>query len=402
MDLFSRLDKSKPMEDSDSSLSIRSDVDPLKKVIVHLPDEGIEWVTPTNKDYLLYDDIVYLPHMQEEHRVLQDVLAAFGGDSSVYDIRDLLEEILRDSGVRTELLEAVRGLESLSDKAYQILSEIDTVMLSSALLAGYIHEGEVIVKPLPNLIFTRDIGAMVNGHALICHANKAPRKRENLVTWFVLHHHPMFTELRENDRYIDISGDARTLVDNLKNDKISIEGGDIMMIDKGHLLIACSERTSEEALSMAMKIAFDKNVVKKFTIADIPKEAYCMHIDTIFTKIDDEDFVYYHKLFKDQSKVRITQYYQDGSEPVKFDTLEDLIRSDYPNARMIKCAKGEEFYEDREQWTMACNTVAVKPGVVLSYERNTHTFATFEEHGYHIVMAEDILSAFEAGLSKPE
>ena len=218
----------------------------------------------------------------------------------------------------------------------------------------------------------------------------------------MLHHHPLFSDLRENDRYIDISGDAKTLVDNLRDDSVSIEGGDITMINEDHLLIACSERTSEEALSMAMKIAFEKKVVRKFTIADIPKEGYCMHIDTIFTKIDDEDFVYYHKLFRDQKQVRITQYYQDGSDPVRFNTIEDLIKSEYPEARMIKCAKGEAFYEDREQWTMACNTVAVKPGVVLSYERNTHTFAAFEEHGYHIVMAEDILSAFEAGISKPE
>ncbi len=390
------------MEESDSSLSVSSDVGSLRKVIVHMPDEGIEWVTPTNKDYLLYDDIVFLPHMQHEHQVLQDVLSAFAGPSSVYDIRDLLEETLRDATVRAELLQAVLALESLSEKAFQVLSDIDEGMLATALLAGYIYEGEVIVKPLPNLIFTRDIGAMVNDHVLICHANKAPRKRENLITWFVLHYHPMFSELRANDRYIDISGDAQSLVDNLMDGSACIEGGDITMINKDHLLIACSERTSQAGLDRVMKIAFDKDVVKKFTIVDIPKEGYCMHIDTIFTKVDEEDFVYFDKLLTDTEQVKVTQYYQDGSAARTFATLQELILSEYPNARFIKCGKGQERFDEREQWTMACNTVAVKPGVIITYGRNTLTLEAFAEHGYNVIMAEDLLAAIEAGVGNIE
>jgi arginine deiminase len=151
-----------------------------------------------------------------------------------------------------------------------------------------------------------------------------------------------------------------------------------------------------------MKIAFDKQVVKKFTIVDIPKEGYCMHIDTIFTKVDEEDFVYFDKLFVDTEQVTVTQYYQDGSSPKTFTTLEELIKSEYPNARFIKCGKGLDRYEEREQWTMACNTVAVKPGVVITYGRNTHTLDAFAEHGYNVVMAEDLLAAIEAGVSNTD
>ena len=390
------------MRGNEEECMVHSDIATLKKVIVHLPDEGIEWVTPTNKDFLLYDDIVYLPAMIEEHKVLQNVLKAFVGKENVLDIEDMLVEVLRDTNRRLEMIQAVEALENLDKDTVQVLQDLDYTVLAQALIRGYKMDSKPIITPLPNLIFTRDIGAMVNDHLLICHATKSPRKRENLITWMVLRYHPLFSDFRENDRYLDVSGDLQNLVSNLQKGTYSVEGGDINILNENHLIIACSERTNLAALHLLRDIAFEKNVVGKFTIIDIPKEEYCMHIDTIFSQVAEKDFVIFDKLLMDPEQVSITQYLKGQQDPVTFENVEELLLAEYPDARFIHCGNGQAPHDEREQWTMACNTVALKPGVAITYGRNTRTLEAFEEKGYKTVFARDLLAAIESGVLDPE
>lgn len=387
---------------NDSKFRVHSDIAHIRSIVVHQPDAGIEWVTPTNKDFLLYDDIVYLPRMQEEHEIFNGILKAFAGEDNVLDLEDLLADVLQDAGKATELLKGVQALENLSDTSVTLLLQLDPAALSNALFAGYRHGDKNVLEPVPNLIFTRDIAAMVEDHLLICHASKLPRKRENLMTWFVFHYHPMFASLLQNDRYLDISGSFDVLVKNLLSNEFTIEGGDITYLGNKNLLIACSERTNMAGIERIRDIGFEKGIIDRLTVVDIPKEAYCMHIDTIFSQINTHDYVVFDKILLNKKFVNVFQFQKGKTEPVHFENLAEMLRAEDPKARFIHCGGGMSPFDEREQWTMACNTVAVKPGVVVTYGRNTRTLKAFEECGYKIVKAKALLAAYEAGVKTPE
>jgi arginine deiminase len=378
-------------------LSATSDIAVLQKVIVHHPDNGIEWVTPSNKDFLLYDDIVYLPKMQNEHHQFMKLMELFVGKGNVVDIVEMLAEIIENRDLAISMLECIANLENLDGPTLEILKGLPTKELAEALISGFKVGDNIIIQPCPNLIFTRDIGVLVQDHLLVCFAAKNPRKRENIITWFVLHHHEAFKSYQESNSFIDISTTAQSLVENLKTGELSFEGGDIMMLAPKHMIIGCSERTNLAGILALRDVCFQKGVLDKITMVDIPKDEYCMHLDTIFTPIDTQDFVVFDKILLDSTQFKIDQYQKGKDEPVRFATLHELLSREFVNANFVHCGGGQSPYDEREQWTMACNTVAMKPGVVISYFRNPKTMAGFQEAGYQILDGEKLIADVEAG-----
>lgn len=374
---------------------VDSDIEILKKVIVHRPDGGIEWVTPFNKDELLYDDIVFLPKMQEEHGLLTDVLSFFVGAENVLELGDLLHDVLKQTNLRVALLSEVFKLENVTDDARHVLTRLSPQQLAQALIEGYKEEGTVVMNPLPNLIFTRDIGAVVNNFVITCQAEKMPRKRENIITWFVTHHHTIFKA--GGYRHLDLCPRADHLATTLSNRAETIEGGDIILLTNSHLLIGCSERTNMVALWRIRELLRKNKVVKKFTIVDIPKEEYCMHIDTIFSKVNHHDYVLFEKVLQDPTQVSIETFDLETSTSQRFETMKDLVLAHDPEARFVACGNGEYPYDQREQWSSACNFVTVKPGVAITYRRNTKTIEGFKELGYEVIAAENFLAEAAAG-----
>lgn len=263
-------------------MTINSEIQTLRKVIIHEPDLGIEHISPEIAEQLLYDDIVFLPRMIEEHFTFTSTLRQLLGKENVYELDDLLREILVKDEVREELIEFLFDKEDLGLGQYEKLKQIELQDLASTLISGLHPETqEMILAPLPNLVFTRDIGCVINDHMLVCKANKSARLRENFLTKFIIHHHPLFASFK--DKIIDF-----VLDENLEKDAgISIEGGDVMLVHPRHLLIGESERTTLDAIFELKQILFDKDIVDFVTVVEIPNERYCMHLDTIFTLLDD-------------------------------------------------------------------------------------------------------------------
>jgi arginine deiminase len=374
---------------------VTSDIDILRKVIVHRPDQGIEWVTPFNKAELLYDDIVFLPKMQEEHSLLTGVLSFFAGEENVLEFTDLLTDILTDAKLRSQLLDEVFKLESLPPDTQLVMQQLSPENLAKALISGYKAGGNVLLNPVPNLIFTRDIGAVVNNYVITCQAEKMPRKRENILTWFITHHHPVFVKV--GYKYLDLCTSSDHLATTLSNRAETIEGGDIIHLSPSHLLIGCSERTNMVALWRIREQLREHKVVEKFTIVDIPKEEYCMHIDTIFSKVNDHDYVLYEHVLQDPTQISIESFDLQGNTSQRFDTIKDLILAEDAEARFVSCGNGEHPFDQREQWSSACNFVAVKPGVTITYRRNTKTIEGFQQLGYKVTPAEEFLQQAAEG-----
>jgi arginine deiminase len=379
-------------------IHVSSETGRLQKVLIHRPDEGIEKVTPSRAVDLLYEDIVYLPKMKEEHDVFTEALSIFTGKNNIIDAQDLLTDILEIPETRNSLLAISSKIEKIGEKTLREISDLSSVELARILISGSIGD-KTIFNPLPNLIFTRDIGVVINDYLLIGLAHKEARKRESLLSFFIFTHHPLFKELYQGKKIIDLSNQGETLLKGQEN--LSIEGGDIMVFDKNHLIMASSERTSPLALQRVKEILFSNNVVERITMVDLPKNRYCMHLDTVFTKISRNECVCFEPIIRRDHKMSATQYSRDGKAEV-FSSLSALLLNDYPDMEFIECGEGISPFDEREQWTDGCNLVAVKDGVCFTYDRNIKTNTALEESGYKLVKATDLIEDFKKGIITAE
>ena len=379
------------------SINVSSDIKLLRRVIVHQPDPGIEWVTPSNADALLYDDIVFLPQMMDQHHRFLEVLTAILGDDSVVEFQHLLEYILKDPRVFTDLLAIVVAYEKVPESQATYLQMLSPDSLAGVLISGVAPEmPEPILPPLPNHIFTRDIGVAINNSFLTCIAGKTARKRESILTWFVAHYHPLFSGEHQSAKFVDLCERSKDLFTILSDTRLAIEGGDVMVIDKNNVFIGNSERTNEYTIRKIAEILFQKDIVERVTMIDIPKLPTCIHLDTLFTQISKTDFVYY-KPFMGEN-LRITQFRGSLENAVTYENIYELVSKMYPKARFIPCGNGRYPYQEREQYASGCNFVALKDGVAVSYARNLKTLEALQEHGYKIISAGELLDGIKMGL----
>lgn len=370
-------------------IHVTSEVDILNAVMVHRPDDGIEVVTPSKALEYLYDDIVYLKRMREEHQLFTDVLRAFIGNDRVLDSQQLLVEVLNagDSQLKEQLVKDVVEWEEIDQALAEKLMSYSVDELVYALFTGMSPDRKTFFfPPLPNNVFTRDIGAVVNDHIIICQASKDPRSRENLLTRYVIYYHPSFADAVTHDRVIDLSKEE---VD------ITMEGGDIMVFDKDHLMIGRSERTTEKAIDLVKQKLFDKGVIKHLVQVDIPNERAAMHIDTLMTQISRNEYVVFAPYMLNAEKVTVRRFTAGSDEVEEFDSIKEFMHAVDPSIEFVLCGKGEFPHEEREQWTDGCNLVAVRDGVAIAYQRNEVTAEALREQGYKVVAAEAFLESIE-------
>ncbi len=336
------------MDPQKASIYVNSEVGRLKKVIVHRPEQGIARVSPKRSEELLFDDIVYLPQIQEEHDVFTAVLRKCMGDAEVIYMDQLLLEALNaDQRARAALIADIVQFEELPSRNRETLSGLDNETLTGVLISGYLPDPDIILfDPIPNFIFTRDIAVTIHDHVVITKAAKEARYRENLLTSFVFFGHPMFAELVHHDRIIDMN-DVELFPRSIRGEAVSLEGGDVMLLAEDYLLIGCSERTTQHAIQCLRDVVFARGVVDNVVQINIPKDRAYMHIDTIFTRISKEHIVCYRPLVYDGLSSYVTVY----------------------------------------------RLVALKSGVAITYDRNISTQEALADFGYRGMYARDFLAS---------
>ncbi|MCC6815397.1 MAG: arginine deiminase [Saprospiraceae bacterium] len=365
---------------------------PLKKVIVHAPDEGIDRISPRLANELLFDDIVYLPSMQKEHAVFRMILNAFVGEENVLETQTLIKESFDASEeIKKELIHLVKDFEEIPKSYVDRLYALSHDRLAEVMISGYDREKDTyLFDPIPNFIFTRDIALTIKDHVVITKASKAVRKRENLLTRFFFHAHPQFSHLITEKRLINLN-QIDDYPPSQKGEPVTIEGGDLMLLNSDYLLIGNSERTTDHALMTLRNILFEKKLIRNVVEVDVPKERSFMHIDTLFTQINHNQFVGYKPIIKDGLGSYVTVY-RDTGGVVEYPSVYDFLRSEISsNAQFIWSGDGVSPYQEREQWTDGCNLVALKPGVALTYDRNPYTEKAFINNGFQIIHAETLI-----------
>lgn len=386
-----------------STIHVSSEIAALRRVMVHRPDAGISRVSPKAAEELLFDDIVHLPRMQREHDVFTAVLRSFIGEANVLETQELLREALEaDTEARREMLELIVNWEELPTKFVAELGALPSEELAEILITGYDERNDhILFNPIPNFIFTRDIAVTVNDHLIITKASKLARMRENFLTRLIIWAHPIFTGLREPGRIINLNK-VDEFPPSKRGEMVSLEGGDAMILNENYLLIGVSERTNTYGINSLAERLFARGVIDNIARVDIPADRSFMHLDTIFTQVNQHDYVAYKPIIVDGLSSNVTVMRREGPAG-SYPSVAEFLRAEIdPAARFILSGGGQSPYQEREQWTDGCNLVALRPGVAITYDRNPKTELAFEAAGYRVVHAIDLLKAFADGIIRPE
>ncbi|MCU0324391.1 MAG: arginine deiminase family protein [Spirosomaceae bacterium] len=441
-------------------LFVSSEVGTLQRLIIHSPDSGLGKVVPSKAQDWLFEDIVHLETMRrDEYDYYVKILLYFldsekvkgklkkidadktrnfykpdkkqyFNSDKVLEFEKLLNDILKNREVRVQLIAAVCAVEECAYSEQQQFMAMNPTDLTKTFITGTTPDGEMFFPPIPNLIFTRDIGIVVNDHLILNKPARLARTRESLLAKYVFFNHPIFKEI--SDKIIEIIEDEHHFLlpeEEQDGRQDTLEGGDVMMVAPNHLFVGISERTTIEAARQVIDKLFAKNIVQKVTLIKIPQKRDYMHIDTIFTQIKRNVWVLLGSLGKisDENKkyqvwadlgqkpnfeeLKIRQFInkEDGVKTRDFENLEDLLESVtkedlncYEDVKFVYSGNGEFPYGAREQWTDSCNLLVIKEGVAVGYDRNDKTSEAFRKAGFQTIRAADLLEKFERNELSPE
>ncbi|MGW1018821.1 arginine deiminase [Streptomyces niveus] len=380
---------------------VDSETGRLRRVILHRPDLELKRLTPTNKDALLFDDVLWVRRAREEHDGFADVLRDRG--VKVHLFGDLLRESLGIPTARALVLDRVFDEKEYgplaTDHLRSVFDALPTDALVEALVGGMTKRefldshaeptsvrfhvmdlDDFLLDPLPNHLFTRDTSAWIYDGVSINAMRWPARQRETVHFEAIYKHHPLFTgpDAGPFHHWSEGQGDYPS----------TIEGGDVLVIGAGAVLIGMSERTTPQAVEMLARGMFEAGSARTIVALDMPKHRAFMHLDTVMTMVDRDIFTQYAGLGMLRSytiepgaggnELKVTDHPPEHMHRAIAAALGlDRIR--------VLTATQDVHAAAREQWDDGCNVLAVEPGVVVAYERNVTTNTYLRKQGIEVI-----------------
>ena len=378
-------------------VKVFSEIGKLKKVLLHEPGEELENLTPKYLGDLLFDDIPYLPLAKREHQAFADafrkegievvyltdlVAEALGTSEEVK--KEFISQFIKEAGVTSDtvasLLEnyllSFTDLKLMVRKLIAGIKKVELPGYKKRNLADFVGEYPFLTDPIPNLYFTRDPFAIIGSGVSLNKMYSATRSRETIFGEYIFKYHK---DYKDTPLYYN------------RYEKLNIEGGDILVINDRLLLVGVSERTNPAAIERLAKNLFYKNNTsyEEVLAITLPKLRTFMHLDTIFTQVDYDKFTIHNECYE---MMRIFSIKKDEERPGKLKILEynkkiDEILSDHLGYKvtMIPCGGRDSVSADREQWSDGSNTICIRPGVVIAYERNHITNEVLKSYGIKVI-----------------
>ncbi len=388
------------MNKDELSIQIFSEIAPLKSVLLHRPGRELETLTPRYLDSMLFEDIPFLENMQKEHDKFAKTLIEAGCDVLYFET--LLSNALVSVEVRNNVItDAVEssGVKDQRIKAAitELLQSLDAEDLASYLIGGVQktdiapHTGvkdlsffirdeyPYYISPLPNLYFTRDPGTAIGHGFSINEMNTSARKRETLLLSVIL---------RSMKSSMPYEGSPFGLMEHY-TDESSIEGGDILILDKHTIAVGCSARSESwaiEKLAQRVLSVGDEGFTKLIVI-QIPFTRAYMHLDTVFTMVDYDKFTIYSGV---ERRLKVFTIEKGATGALKVEEGGSLSSAlaqglKVPAVDLIQAGGGDSITAAREQWNDSTNTLAVAPGKVVTYRRNVVSNETLTSHGIEVL-----------------
>jgi arginine deiminase len=385
---------------------VHSEVGKLRTVMVHRPGLEHRRLTPTNMADLLFDDVIWVDKAQEEHDAFTEVMRDHG--VNVFYAQTLFSEALVGEDAKLWVLRHMLNERMIGVAASSHVSEVVDAMtteeISEFLISGVVPKElgvagvelfyesadptSLTLAPLPNFIFQRDPSSWIYGGVTINPMAKPARRYESMITEVIYRFHPMFNEQAPVNVWFGGSAEDWG--------HAHIEGGDIEVLGNGAVMVGLSERTSHQAVSILARRLFEAGAADKVLAVALPKIRSFMHLDTVITMVDRDAVTAYGAVI-DEARVWLIR---PGDAP-------DDLRIEEQTAGLVAAVSdalgieelrvigtgGDELAAAREQWDDGNNVVALEPGVVVAYERNTFTNQRLREEGIDVIE----IQGFELG-----
>ncbi|MGZ6640945.1 MAG: arginine deiminase [Solirubrobacteraceae bacterium] len=370
-------------------LHVGSEVGVLRRVVLHRPGLELRRLTRANKDALLFDDVPWVRRARQEHDAFADALRERGVE--VLYLHDLLTGTLAAPGVREALIARTLGDLDLGGGLSAALAgwmgELPAAQLAEALIGGValdelpftppglaaaVDPTALAVPPLPNHVFARDASCWVYGGVCVNAMASPARRREALHFDAIYRHHPVFTSGERRIWSDEMAGAAR------------LEGGDVLVLGGGAVLVGMGERTGPGAVEALAGALFAAGAATQVLAVELPKQRSCMHLDSVLTMVDADACTLYPGV-AGAPTWRLTAE-RDGVRAERADGLRKAVAGALGIARLRVIETGGDRYQaEREQWEDGNNVLAVAPGMVVAYERNVATNTRLRDAGVEVV-----------------
>jgi arginine deiminase len=377
---------------------VDSEVGRLRQVILHRPDLELKRLTPDNAAELLFDDLLWVNEAQSEHDAFAATLRSRG--VTVHYYGDLLTQTMAIAEARDYVLGKVfdprlNGPLAV-DTLRATLGGLDAAALAGFLIGGitkreFLELGPephsiafhsldpdgFVLAPLPNLLYQRDTSCWIYGGVSINAMRRRARMRETISDEAIYQWHPLFGDAKFEVWYHGADSAPAT-----------IEGGDVLVIGNGSVLVGMSERTQPQAVEMLAHRLFSSGAAERVVAVDMPKSRAFMHLDTVLTMADYGVFIKYAGMgmlpsYTVEPGISSTELKVTDHPP---EQMHEAIAGalGLPSITVLTATQDIRSAK-REQWDDGCNVLAIAPGVVVAYERNVTTNTFLREHGLEVI-----------------
>lgn len=401
-----------------NDFGVYSEVGKLRKVLVHRPELSLARLTPANHDALLFDDVLWVERAQQEHDLFVDIMQSRGIE--VYYLQTLLAETLaqgeeiRRQVIEREVTQLTVGA-SLVNEFRQYLMDFSPTLLAQHLIGGLSRAeirrlnldelgkhsltavstglNEFILPPLPNSLFTRDSSCWIYNGVSINPMYWQARQPEAFHTSMIYRYHPMFAKADFEFWYPPAGDDGQLNMADFG--RASLEGGDVMAIGNKTVLIGISERTTAQMVEQIARALFQKNAAERVIAAQFTKDRAHMHLDTICTLLDRDAVTVYPTVVDTIQTYSLRPGEKEGQFDMRREKgfLEAMADALQVKQLRVITTGGDEYQAAREQWDDGNNVIALEPGVVIAYSKNTYTNQKLRDAGIEVLT----IDGFELG-----
>ncbi len=382
-------------------ICVKSEIGRLKRVMLHRPGRELLLLTPETLEELLFDDVPFLKIAQREHDGFAKALQKEGVE--VLYLEDLMAETIKDETVKNAFIEqylqdaeiysneykdairehllAIKSEKELVLKTMEGFRKKELNVKTSSLFDLTGSKDDILIKPMPNLYFTRDPFANVGNGVAVHKMYSVTRNRETIYGQFIFKYHS------------DYKGKVPFYYE--RTGVPSIEGGDVLNLTDKTVAVGLSQRTTAFAIDSFAKNIFanKESTIQNILVFEIPKKRAFMHLDTVFTQIDYDKFTIHPGILGPLNVYNIEKGAKTGDVKIShFDTTLEEILGKYSTSdhvELIKCGGGDMLHAEREQWNDGSNTLCIEPGKIIVYSRNEITNELLREKGINVIEIED-------------